>query len=42
VFGSSVFHNVNEKGGKVRLGYILDMDGAQSFENTFSIDVKVR
>ena len=42
VFGNSVYHKVNERGGKVRLDYHIDMDGEQSFENTFSIDVKVK
>ena len=40
VFGNQVYHAIDENGGKVRLGYVLDLDGAQSYENTLSIDVK--
>ena len=42
VFGNEVYHNVNARGGKVRLDYLIDMDGMQSFENSFSVDVKVK
>ncbi len=42
VYGNSVYHKMDAKGGQVQLDYILDMDGGQSFEYMFSMDIKVK
>ena len=40
VFGNQVYHALDETGGKVLLEYVLNLDGAQSFENTLRVDIK--
>lgn len=41
VFTNRVLYRVDDRGGKIRLGYVISVENGPSTENTLSIDVQV-
>lgn len=41
IFTNRVLYKLDDRGGRIRLGYVISVENGPSTENTLSIDVKV-